>query len=387
MRNRIYSFTIPALMDGARAFIQTAAPLLASQLNASYMLLGTIGWIAQAVRLPFCFLSGPLSEKIGRTRVIVPAALMMTAGGIGLAVSKNNAQLAIFYILAIASLGAFYPGLQALIGDLSKKEELSKNLGAFNLGWCLFAAVAAFSTRWIVNAGLPLVFIIAAIASTTAGALVWTWNRTSKHRYTKLSTTEKSDANPMLLLISRIALSAAAFGGSAAMMLFPKLALGLKWHDQTIVTVTAMLTIGQAVAMIVTNTMPRWHGRTFPATLSLISTGSAGLMLAISSDKIALGAAFGLLGTAMALAYTSALYYAVADRKNASRNTSVHESLIAASNILGCFVGGIAAQVFSDRTPYMITASLAFGGIAAVVMIILYGSSDKRKRLIKNVYK
>lgn len=359
-------------MDAARAFIQAGAPLLASQLNASYLLLGTIGWIAQAVRLPFCLISGPLSEKIGRTRVIIPAALMMTAAGVGLAMSKNNMQLAVFYTLAITSLGAFYPGLQALIGDLSRKDELSKNLGAFNLGWCLFAALAAFSTRWIVNAGLSSVFATAAISGLIAGVLVWTWNRTSEHLHTKLSATEKSDANPMLLLISRIALSAAAFGGSAAMMLFPKLGLGLKWHDQTIVTVTAMLTVGQAVAMIATNTLPRWHGRTTPAILSLASTGAAGILLAASSDKIVLGAAFGLLGTAMALAYTSALYYAVADRKNASRNTSVHESLIAGSNILGCLIGGTVAQVFSDRAPYAATASLAFAAVAAVILIIFW---------------
>ena len=73
-RTRIFSFAVPACMDGMIGLVQTALPLLAIRFGATPWFLGMLGWTAQGVRLPCTIGAGVLSEKIGRTRVIIPAA-------------------------------------------------------------------------------------------------------------------------------------------------------------------------------------------------------------------------------------------------------------------------------------------------------------------------
>ncbi len=132
-------------MDGSLSLVQTAMPLLAVRLGATAMTLGTISLAAQTVRLPICFTSGRISERVGRKTLIVPAACAITLAYVLFARAQSTAQIVLLYTLTLASIGAFYPSLQAMIGDVSGRGQLTKNLGAFNIGWCVGGGLAALA--------------------------------------------------------------------------------------------------------------------------------------------------------------------------------------------------------------------------------------------------
>ena len=130
-RTKVFSFAVPACMDGMINLAQVSLPLVAIRFGADPWFLGMLGWTAQTVRLPFTIGSGMLSDRIGRTRVIIPASVLGVVACLGFAASGTRYQLLLCYILMSLSVGAFYPALQAFIGDHSPKGDLRKNLSWF----------------------------------------------------------------------------------------------------------------------------------------------------------------------------------------------------------------------------------------------------------------
>ena len=338
--------------------------------------MGTIGMAAQVGRFPFCLIAGPLSEKVGKKAISVPAAMVMLAAAVGLSFSKNNMQLAVFYILAITSLGAFYPPIQVFISQVSKRGELTKNLSAFNFGWCFFSATAAFVSTWLIKRGTIVPFYAAAICAAIAAVLVIAWNA---RPVSATETMEVEDA-PMeepkhLLFISRMGLLSGYFGWATVAVLFPKLGKSLKWDDSTILATIAMLMWGQAIGILAANASPWWRGKLWPQVMAQATMALCGVVIVISSQPIALGAAFFVLGAMSSVAYTAALYHGLSSRKNKGKNAGIHESIIAAANITGCLIGGIVAQQFNLRAPYI--AFTVFMGTCLVITLAL-STSNRR---------
>jgi MFS family permease len=362
-------------MDGALALVQTAMPLLALRLGATSMLLGTIGWVAQAIRLPVCLTAGHLSEKVGRTRIIVPAACVFVIGCILFGHARSNLQVIVLYAMVMTAIGWFYPPLQALIGDVSERGQLTKNLGAFNIGWCVGGAVMGVAARWMVGAGLPVAFYAAAAAGVAALSLVLLWRRGTRgpvaHKPEEADQPAAPDDDGTLLLIARMGHFTGFFGYATIRILFPKLARsGLHWSETTIATAVAMVLVGQAAGILAANVSPWWRGKLWPQMMAQAVMLASGVVIALSASPIILGAAFLAVGGSLAIAYTAALYHGLSSRKDRGRNTGIHEALVAAGGISGCLIGGLVAQRISLTAPYHLLAGLA--GSCLVVSAVLW---------------
>jgi len=361
MTDRRYSLLIPWFMDGALALIQTAMPLLALSLGANAIMLGTIGWLAQAVRLPICFASGHVSEKYGRAAIAVPAAFAISLAAFGFAFARSNAQVILYYTVALAAIGAFYPPLQAMIGDVSRRGQLTHNLGAFNIGWCIGGSMAALGAGWLVRSGLPVTFFTAAFGFIVAGALVLAWRRTQTRRNVlaeKGLPSTALDTGP-LLTISRMGVFLGFFSFAVVRILFPQIGKSLGWSDSKIALVVAWILVGQATGMIAANTRPWWRGRLWPQACAQAVTLVSAFVAWRAESPIALGAAFFAIGVSLSTAYTAALYHGLSSRLHRGRNTGIHEGIVASAGISGSLFGGIAAQTISLRAPYLLIAFVA----------------------------
>jgi len=371
MNNRRFSLLVPWFMDGALALVQTAVPLLALRLGASAFVLSSINWIAQSVRLPICFAAGPLSERVSRTRMIVPAALAIALAAVGFVHAKTNAQVVLLYTVCLASIGVFYPTLQAMIGDVSRRGELTKNLGAFNIGWCIGGSLAALGAGWVVGISLPLAFYVAAGGFALSGALVVAWGRirsSRPHDAAAEPAQAAHDTGP-LLIIARMGHYMGFFSYAIVRFLFPKLGKAMHWSDSTIALVVAWIIVGQGAGMLATYASPWWRGRLWPqVTAQLLMLGAA-LTAWRAASPFPLGAAFFCMGLSLSVAYTTALYHGLSNRTARGRNTGIHEGIVAAGGISGSLLGGIVAEEVSLRAPFILVAFLAGAILLATILL------------------
>lgn len=373
-RTRLFSFAIPALMDGMLGLSQTALPLLAMRFGASPWFLGMLGWTGQSVRFPATLASGALSDVVGRLRIIIPAGLLAGVACVGFALSSNKWQVLGWNILLVASIGAFYPCLQAFIGDRSPQGQLRKNLSAFNVGWTVGGSVCALAAGYLLAKNQWLPFGVGAAFTVVLTCLVLIWARTpmSKfHESAHESATIAADGPGVLLPIARIGHFLGFFGFSMGRYLFPKLAkVELDMSDATIGSLVSMLHWGQATGILLASVGPWWRWKLWPQVFAQLTPVVSGLVVFFAVSPWILSGAFLLQGIGLGVAYTGALYYGLQARTKMGRNTGIHESLVAAAHFLGSLVGGTAAQFISLRAPYMMFAILS--SCALVVTAILW---------------
>ncbi|MHB1000524.1 MAG: MFS transporter [Armatimonadota bacterium] len=368
---RSYSFLLPALMDGMLGLVLTSLPLLAIRFGASAWFLGMLGWIPQAARLPFCSLSGRLSDKIGRTRVILPAVGFALLACLGLTLVKNNTQALIVNIFLLISVGMFYPSLQALIGDHSPRGELRKNLSFFNMGWTVGGSVCGLAAGYLFAARVGLPFLGGAVLLCALIVLVVKWSREPiTGAFEADSTSTQADDSPgALLFIARTGHFLGFFGYSLIRNIFPKLATDLHMSEGSIGLVIGMILVGQATGMFISSAGPWWRGKLWPLILSQSMMLIAGTAIFFTDSKLLFGAAFFLQGMSLGISYTGALYYGLQARTNMGRSTGIHESLVASAIILGSLMGGTTAQFISLRAPYITFACIAAVAITTSLII------------------
>jgi len=374
-RVRFFSFAVPACMDGMIGLAQTALPLVAIRLGANPWFLGMLGWTAQTVRLPCTIGSGLLSDKIGRTRVIIPACMLGVLACAGFAMARSMGQLLLFYIIMSAAVGLFYPALQAFIGDHSPQGELRKNLSWFNAGWTVGGSVCALAAGVLLERWSGLPFVLASALAFITILLVMAWSRTKLTSHALPSEELQAVAPPVagqgsLLVIARMGHFLGFFGFAMSRLQFPKLATELRMSEKTIALLVGTMLVGQALGILAGNISPWWRGKLWPQLLAQGMLVASGIAVYLVFSPFMFGAAFLIQGTGLGIAYTGALYYGLQARTNMGRSTGVHEALVASGNIAGSFLGGLTAQFINLRAPYITYAGLCL--IAAVASIFLW---------------
>jgi MFS family permease len=378
-RTRIFSFAVPACMDGMLNLAQVSLPLVAIRFGASPWFLGMLGWTSQSVRLPCNIGSGLLSDRIGRIRVIIPAAVLAIFACLGFAVARDNGQLLLFYILISASIGLFYPALQAFIGDHSPRGELRKNLSWFNAGWTIGGTACGLISGYLLAVRQALPFTIAAVVALAVVILVWLWSRSPAIRAGRRvdeAASAADDGPGPLLIIARIGHFMGFFGYAMARLQFPKLGVEMNMTEGTIGLLVGIMLVGQAVGIFASNAGPWWRGKLWPQILAQVMMAVSGLMVFVVRSPVLFALAFLVQGTGLGIAYTGALYYGLQARTKMGKSTGIHESLVTSGNFSGSLVGGAVAQFVSLRAPY---ATYAVLSSLAVIASLAYWKSARRE--------
>ncbi len=311
---------------------------------------------------------------------MVPMAGVVALGYFGLAHASSNVHILIFFSLAIAATGAFYPALQARIGDVSGRGELAGNLGAFNIGWCWGAMISVLLAAWLVGINLNLTFYAAIGACILVMVLVITWRSRPVCHTIEPEDTESPITqclNSPLLLVSRAGHFTGFMGMLAIRMLFPKLGVSLHWSEQSIALTIGIPVWGLAAGMGLTNLSPWWRGKMWPQAMAQAIMMLSALPVCFTSSRILIGAGFFLSGFGLSIAYTAALYHGLSVREKLGRNASIHEALVSAADISGCLMGGLVAQYISLRAPYALFAMLS--GACLIATAVVWRRSENAK--------
>jgi MFS family permease len=77
-------------------------------------------------------------------------------------------------------------------------------------------------------------------------------------------------------------------------------------------------------------------------------------MIYFSSSPIFFALALILIGLSASLTYYSSLFYAIRLSAQKGRGTGFHESILSIGALVGPILGGLGAQFFNLRLPYLI---------------------------------
>jgi len=381
-RARINSFLLPLFIDGMMGLVQTSVPLLALRFGASAWFLGMLGWVPQSLRLPICLISGRVSERHGRPRVMVPAVIMMFICCIAFTLAPNKLYVLIIYSLLMMSGGQFYTALEAFIGDHSPKGELRKNLSSFNIGWSIGGAICAVMAGFLFVSRTFLPFGLGAVLVIVGMAILISWSRepiVGHHSNEDFSTVSTSDDPGSLLTIARISHVLLFLGAAMIRSILPKLGAELGMGEATIGVIMGIAIVGQFAGMLIAGMSSWWRGKLWPLILSQGALSIAGLAVYFSSSAYVFAFATFLYGLSLAVAYTIALYCGLQDRKNMGHNTGIHESLATIGLIAGSFIGGLSAQLISTRAPYFIISVVALLSMGFCVVYRRYAIASKKE--------
>ena len=143
---------------------------------------GEIGTLAAVSTLPFLLLSIPLgllADRMSRRRLMVAAEVLRAVALLALLAMVLSGQLSIFWLAVLGFLGAigtvaFSVAAPALVPALVPHEQLGRANGRLELARsAAFAGGPALAGALVAWAGAPSAFVLAAVLSLAAVALLW----------------------------------------------------------------------------------------------------------------------------------------------------------------------------------------------------------------------
>ncbi|MDP8959988.1 MAG: MFS transporter, partial [Actinomycetota bacterium] len=370
---------------------QAALPLLAATLTRDPVL---FSGVAVALRLPwllFALQAGAIADRVDRKRLMAGANLVRFGlmGVIGLAVLGGWASIWLLYAVGFA-LGIaetlFDNAAQAIMPALVHRERLETANGRLQaaeitanqfagppLGGALFAALAA--APFLLDAGTFLVsaLLIATIAGSfrparagptpqarrrlrhdIAEGLRWLWN----HR-----------------LLRTLALMLGLVNGTAVVWgaIFPLFALEVLGLSEVgygvLLTATAA---GSVLASLVAGRIVPMIGRGPALIASVMIFGGATIAMGLSSNPLVVGALEAALGFAVVTwnIITVSLRQSIIPQEILGRVNSVYRFVGWGSIPVGALLGGVLADAFGLRAPFIIAGAAQLVALVAILPVV-----------------
>ncbi|MCD6472110.1 MFS transporter, partial [Candidatus Aerophobetes bacterium] len=179
------------------------------------------------------------------------------------------------------------------------------------------------------------------------------------------------------LYVAWIANFASYFSFGILRYIFPKLFIGIGFSSSTLGVLMSTISISQAFTFYILGQTSRWHYRLAPLLSAQLLIAFALIIIFLSNSLIIFFLSFIFIGIGMGICSFSSLFYSINTYHNRGARAGIHETFLGSGVLIGPLVGGITAQIYSLKTPY-ITAAL-INGIFIIVEIKLI---LKRKNLI-----
>jgi MFS family permease len=364
----LHAFTFAIAMGMALV----ALPFAAIRLGADPWLVGIVGGAYSATYMAACLLGGPFVDHV-RPRTLI--LLANTGYGAVVLVMATTEHVAV-----LGAMSAAYGILQAgiwppLVGWLSCRHhgrELNRRLGWFNVSWCSGMVVGPLIGGALYEWHPAAPFVAAAVVH-VANLLIITLARAPQPGL-GYAHHDASDDVPgpaphpnaaTYRLVSRIALVVSFMAIGMHRFVLPPLARALQIREAVFGAIIFTLFFAMSVAFGVLGRTDRWHYRaSILLGAQLLIAGAMG-SLAWARSAWHLGGVAAIAGAGVGVAYSSALYYAVAGGRRRGGLMAVHEMLLSVGIMIGAFAGGYVSGSVGVRAPFPAYAAVL---IAAVVL-------------------
>jgi MFS family permease len=146
---------------------------------------------------------------------------------------------------------------------------------------------------------------------------------------------------------------------------FPKLARELGSSPQTVGLLIGCLGFSLFLGFSLLRKSDLWHFRRRYLFGAQALAGGGLLMIYFSSSPIFFALALILIGLSASVTYYSSLFYAIRLSAQKGRGTGFHESILSIGALVGPILGGLGAQLFNLRLPYLICLFFLLAAVAS----------------------
>lgn len=370
-------FGIPFLTDVAGMLLIFAVGRSLAELGTSLAVLGLIGGGHSLFFSIASVISGSLSDRVGRARLIIPGVVLLIASAAVCAIQSTGPILYLAYWASAFGIGTIHPATTAWINSrvaasgARHSGAISSNLVRFCIAWNMGVLVAqlAGGRLFVLGASLPY---LAAVLAASIDLVIVLLLAVRKYGQTDSSQIEGNqeesvgvvqDPSARLFVhLSRIANLGGAVAVSMMLHLFPDIAVSLDIPADVHGAILSAFRVVTIAIYILLHKTKFWHRR-FTSSVSVQIVAIGGLMLIVVSRTPAHLLA-GVCAVALLIGYNyfSGIYYGNAGLRDDRRGfaTGMHEATLGIGITIGSAGGGVAGAEFGERVPYLLAAGFVF---------------------------
>ena len=372
----------PFGMDLISGIYYLATPLLLIELRANPVELGLLGTIIAAFHMGLSNVTGRLSDRLGRRRLIVTAPAFFVTSCTLMIFARE-----VWFILALSVLNGiclsmFWPTFQAWIADRRDGADLARDIGIFNMSWTAASLTGPVVSGFLYSLYPRLPFLVAV----AIGITVILVTRASLYdkpvqpsRPPQTEEKEPSDWHRHFLYAIWLANFANWFLIGNARYQFPKLARELDTPSSLIGLLMGCISFAQFLGFFILRKSHFWHFNKSSLFGAQALGGVAALLIFFSSAKVCFALALILIGLSCSITFYSSLYYAVHLMRKKGKGTGLHESIVGSGLLIGPLLGGLAADTAGLRAPYLLCVAVLC--LAVVAEWVLLKRQEARRPL------
>ena len=366
-------------------------PLLAQSLGASYTEVGLVGTSYSIIFIVFAALSGKLSDRFGRKVLILISAVLNALAAVLYLVAGSVNEIILIRTLEGLAWAAFWPSVEALSTEIASASASGRAMGlssasygaGFAFGSLLGGSIAA-------TTGYRNTFYFYLLPSMIAALTISMWFKDV--RIVKISEGDRSvtpQSNELKVnlwkscpfLLSNVVAASYTFVLGTLLTLFSVYAKGLGIEVFWIGALFTLFWIGRIVSSMSAGRISDRVGRRSILIPALIGCAIASLLVAISVGIELLSISMVIMGISIGAIFPVAVAFISDNVHTRQRGVAMgfFETSCGIGMMTAAAVGGIIADQFNPRYPYILCALISIVSVVALWVALRHVEVHSKK--------
>ena len=352
MKKDTFLYINAFLMDCCFAIVGVCVPLHALHFGATYDDLGHINaWGALAYTLT-SLVSGRLADRMGYRLVMTIGCVFLALAFVGYIGVNRIWHFVLLSVLMAVAIAHYWPPMQAWLGRGKSRDMLLPALGRFNVAWTLGVCIGPAAGGELFEFHPFSGFILSGFLGVLlfAGLLVVPIVESEPDAVNRRSVAATSGHFLPLALLANFA---TFFAIGLVRALFPKLATDLDISPSLLGYLLALIALTQLAVFYFMSRTDRWQFRMSPIIFAQLLAAFGLGLIGIGTQPIVFACGFLLLGGLIGVTFTASIFYSLYAEGPGGRRTGVHEAIVGSGFLFGPLLGGLVAEHFNARLPYL----------------------------------
>jgi len=366
-------------------------PLLAQSLGASYTEVGLVGTSYSIIFIMFAALSGKLSDRVGRRVLILISAVLNALAAVLYLVARDVNEIILIRTLEGLSWAAFWPSVEALTTEIASASASGRAMGLSSASYGAGFAFGSLLGGSIASTiGYRNTFYFYLLPSMIAALTISIWFKDVRVVYVSKGdrhVTSQSNELKMNLWESRPFLLSNAIAASytfvlgTLLTLFSVYAKGLGVEVFWIGVLFTLFWIGRIVSSMSAGRLSDRVGRRSILIPALIGCAIASLLAAISLGIELLSISMVIMGISIGAVFPVAVALISDNVHTQQRGVAMglFETSCGIGMMTAATVGGIVADQFNPRYPYVLCALISIVSVIVLGVALRHAEAHSKK--------
>lgn len=355
------------------------SPLLATEIGASWVQVGLMGAAWGLVFTFSAFLTGTISDRIGRKLVLTASSALSALAALLFLRATSVSELIAIRGLEGLAWACFWPPMEALATETSSSEQTGRGMGYVTTIYAVGFALGSLTGGSIASLfGFPMAFETYFVAAALSTIAIWYIEAPRPTQHPKRTARREllSRLFSRNLMIGNYLGASYTFGLATVMALLSVYAAGLGIPLFWIGLSFSTFWMGRIVGAAVAGSASDRFGRRNVAVLALIVGCVAFIMIGFAGELmfLATGALLAGLSVGGIFPVNVAIIADHIEPQHRGSAMGLYEMTCAIAFMIASTFGGVAAQVVDPRAPYL-TSAVVFASCGLALAFLLPRSS------------